>query len=157
MIAIVPLFILICAIVAGIATMLVMRRKPAGQPYPTCYRCDYNLVETIGQATRCPECGAEFANHGIRPPVTDAPRKHRMVIAGVVAGILLLASGGVGMALVMAGRARVAQLQAITARQQALQQQQAQQQQQQQAQASAVERDGTQDGKTDSAAEPDDQ
>ena len=102
-------------IVAGIIIIVAARGRGLG--YPACAVCKYDLTATIGTASRCPECGAEFARVGILPP--REARKRILLWTGVILLVAPLSCAGVG---IMAMRLTVARAQqsAAAARQAAV-------------------------------------
>ena len=68
------LIFVLLPLVAGILLVGLSRR---GLGYPACGGCKYDLSGSIGVATRCPECGADFANVGIVPP---KGRRNRIMV-----------------------------------------------------------------------------
>ncbi|MHC4990684.1 MAG: hypothetical protein ACYTGC_06850 [Planctomycetota bacterium] len=97
----------------GIIAVAVALR--GGRPYPSCGRCGYDLSGSIGQATRCPECGNEFAAVGILPPRRH-PRAAGLVAGGLVMMLLALGCLGSGtLSFRVQQRARIARQQALAA------------------------------------------
>lgn len=88
------LIFVLLPLVAGILLVGLSRRGGLG--YPACGGCKYDLSGSIGVATRCPECGEDFANVGIVPP--KGRRNRIMVWTGVVLLIIPLTWLGVGLA-----------------------------------------------------------
>ncbi len=86
-------------LVVGILLVGLSRR---GLGYPACGGCMYDLSGSIGVATRCPECGEDFANVGIVPP--KGRRNRIMVWTGVVLIVLALWCAGVYVAFSLSGR-----------------------------------------------------
>ena len=109
-----PFIIVLIPIAAGILLVGLSRRGGLG--FPACGRCGYDLSGSIGVATRCPECGGDFANVGIVPP--KGRRNRIMVWAGAALIVIPLTCAGVGLA-----SAFVAYQQAAQARSAAVQQQ----------------------------------
>lgn len=119
-----PMFLtLIVPLVGGIA--LIIKSRGRGLGFPSCGGCQYNLTGTIGAASRCPECGAEFVNVGIVPP--NSQRNRPLFWIGV--SLLLVPSTCVGLTLVSAMTYGRAQQSAAAAQQQSMAAQQLQQQQ----------------------------
>jgi hypothetical protein len=111
------------ALLAGI--VLIVRAKRGGLPFPSCGACRYDLSGTIGSETRCPECGAAFAEAGIVPP-HGGPANRRLMWAGIALVIAALGCLGSGVTTsMMSYRAAVARQQALIQARQAAQAQQA--------------------------------
>lgn len=89
--------------------MLIMFARRRVPDHPSCGKCRYNVRASIGSVTRCPECGAEFAEVGIRPP--GGHRSPFLIAAGLL--LIVLAVSGFGSA-VMLQRAAMAQARAAT-------------------------------------------
>lgn len=101
-------------VVAGIILIIASRGRGLG--YPACGVCKYDLSATIGAASRCPECGAEFAQVGILPP--RGRRKPLLLWAGIL--LLMAPSSCVGIGLLRFSQQRMSQArQATIAAQQA--------------------------------------
>lgn len=101
------LIFVLLPLVAGILLVGLSRR---GLGYPACGGCMYDLSGSIGVATRCPECGKDFANVGIVPP--KGRRNRIMVWTGVVLIVLALWCAGVYVAFSLSGRQQRAAFQA---------------------------------------------
>lgn len=83
------LFILLMFIgLIGLGIMLITRSRGKALGYPACGKCSYDLTGTIGNQTRCPECGAAFADVGILAPT--ARRNRPVMWAGIVLVVLPL-------------------------------------------------------------------
>jgi hypothetical protein len=67
-------------LIAGAWLIVASRKKGLG--FPACGGCQYDLSGTIGAATRCPECGAEFAVVGILAP--GGARNRKLLWSGIV-------------------------------------------------------------------------
>lgn len=96
----VPMFIML---LAG-AALIAMWRFSKSRSYPACGSCGYDLSASVGAVTRCPECGAEFKDVGIRPP--GESRNKAMLITGLVLVLIPLTCFGAlfGMALLHGAR-----------------------------------------------------
>ncbi|MHC5024553.1 MAG: hypothetical protein ACYTGG_11720 [Planctomycetota bacterium] len=113
------LALLLLCLMTGVVLIVVARR--ARRQFPSCGACRYDLTGTIGEATRCPECGAEFVRVGILPPRrTSRPVTMTVGVVLIIAPLtcvgLWVATAAVGAAA--AERSRAA---AVQAQQQAIQ------------------------------------
>ena len=86
------LMLLPLPLVAGVALIIMSRRK--GGPFPACGQCGYNISASIGTTTRCPECGGEFGEVGVRP--TKARTHPAMLWIGLALVILPTTCIGLG-------------------------------------------------------------
>ena len=82
LVAVAMLVLLLAMFVGGIVLLVKSRR--GGPDYPSCGACSYDLTGSIGEVSRCPECGVEVAVAGIVPP------GGRRSMARMVIGALLL-------------------------------------------------------------------
>lgn len=116
------LLILLLPLVAGIAMIVMSRRK--GKGYPACGKCGYDVSGTLGTTTaRCPECGGDFAVVGITPPMTQVRRWP--LVVGVALLVIPITCVGGSILMARASYSRAAQTaQAAAARQAAIAQQQ---------------------------------
>ncbi len=94
------LIIVVMPLVGGVLLIVFSCRR--GPDHPACGKCGYNVHGSIGSATRCPECGADFGQAGITPP--RGKRNPFMIAAGVV--LIVLAAGCLGSSLVLPLAAR---------------------------------------------------
>ncbi len=154
------LIALFIVVPAGVGVMLIWGSRRRGAPYPTCGKCAYDLSGTIGAATRCPECGSEFAEVGIVPP--RGRRKPTLLWSGVgLVAVALTFGTMIMMSVFMAVRAARAAafqqqlLQQQLTQQQLLQQQLLQQQLTQVQSQQATERDADDEDDGNSLDEPD--
>ncbi len=74
------LIIVVVPLAGGVLLIVFSRRR--GSDHPACGECGYNVHASIGSVTRCPECGADFGQGGIRPP--RGKRNPFMIAGGVV-------------------------------------------------------------------------
>ncbi len=74
--------VLLAMFVSGI--VLLVKSRHGGFAYPACGGCSYDLTGSIGEVSRCPECGVDVAVAGIVPP------GGRRSMARMVIGALLL-------------------------------------------------------------------
>ena len=74
--------IMVVPLAGGVLLIVFSRRR--GPDHPACGKCGYNVHASIGSVTRCPECGADFGQAGITPPVGNRKRNPFMIAAGVV-------------------------------------------------------------------------
>ena len=89
------LIMVVVPLVGGVLLIVFSRRRRPD--HPACGKCGYNVHATIGSGTRCPECGADFAQAGITPP--RGKRNPFMIAAGVV--LIVLAVGCLGSSLLL--------------------------------------------------------
>ncbi len=107
------LIFVLLPLAAGILLVGLSRRGGLG--YPACGGCKYDLSGSIGVATRCPECGADFANVGIVPP--KGRRNRIMVWTGVVLIVVPLTCVGMSVATVLLSLPRAVPAQQSVAQQ----------------------------------------
>ena len=93
-------------LVGGVLLLAISRRR--GPEYPACGKCGYDVHASIGSVTRCPECGADFAQAGITAP--RGKRNPFMVVTGLA--LIVLAIGCFGSSLLFT-RANIARSQAV--------------------------------------------
>ncbi len=112
---VVMLGLVIVAGVIGLVVLLMVRRS--GGDFPACPRCGYDVSATLGSEVRCPECGAAFAEVGIRPPGRDARTTRRAVVALIAVSLALFIGllATVATTRYAAARAAQARAQAIAA------------------------------------------
>ena len=102
--AVVVLLLLLAMFVGGIVLLVKSRR--GGPAYPSCGACSYDMTGSIGEVSRCPECGADVAVAGIVPP-GGRRSKARMVIGGLLLAISVSCVGAMLLpALLLPLRAR---------------------------------------------------
>jgi hypothetical protein len=94
----------------GVGTWLAWRGLRGGPDFPSCGKCRYDVTGSIGSATRCPECGAPFAEVGILRP----RGRHRplLVLGGLVLVVAAVGCLGTSLSGLMAWRAQQARSQA---------------------------------------------
>jgi hypothetical protein len=83
LVAVLMFAVLLAMFVGGIVLLVKSRR--GGPAYPSCGACGYDMTGSIGEVSRCPECGADVAVAGIVPPGGQRSR------ARIVIGSLLVA------------------------------------------------------------------
>lgn len=119
------IFLVGAILAVGVGVTLIVLSRRGGLPYPSCGGCRYDVSGSVGQTTRCPECGAAFTDVGIVP--AGPRRRVGLLIAGI--GIVLIMTtcvgGSVALTLAQHAEARAAQRRAAAAQMQALQAQQA--------------------------------
>ena len=93
MIAIAFFPVLVLLLLAGGVLLIVFSRR-GGPDHPACGKCGYNVHASIGSVTRCPECGADFAQAGITPPQDKRTRNPFMLVGGVVLIVLSVSCFG---------------------------------------------------------------
>ena len=102
-------FVVLLVLVGGGVSLIVLARR--GPRYASCGNCGYDVSRSVGAVERCPECGADFIEVGIRPP---RARRMRPLIALAFA-LFAVGLGVLGMmsfqAMVARERAAVAQAQ----------------------------------------------
>ncbi len=87
----VAMFVLLLAMFVGGIVLLVKSRR-GGPDYPSCGACSYDLTGSIGEVSRCPECGVDVAVAGIVPP-GGRRSMARMVIGGLLLAISVSCAG----------------------------------------------------------------
>src|SRR5688572_1857227 len=115
---------LVVPLIGGIVLIVKSRRRGLG--YPACGTCHYNVTGTVGNATRCPECGADLLTVGVLAP--QGQRNTLMLWFGIVLLAIPLSCAGLNAVafLIAAPSVRRAQQAAAAARQNYLAQQQQQ-------------------------------
>ncbi len=98
------LLITVAALAGGVLLIVFSGRRGPG--HPACGKCGYNVHGSIGSVTRCPECGADFGQAGIMPPVGNRKRNPFMIAAGVVLIVSSLGCLGSTLLLPLAARAQ---------------------------------------------------
>ena len=83
----------------GVGIWLIVRGFRGGPAFPSCGKCGYDVTGTIGSATRCPECGTQFAEAGIIKP--RGKQRPLMTIGGLV--LIVAAVGCLGTSMSMFG------------------------------------------------------
>lgn len=112
--------LVLVVVLAGCGIVVASTRKR--RPFASCGKCGYDVTATVGSSPRCPECGAQFTEVGVRPP-------ERVRGAMLAAGLAIVLGGGCLGAGALSSI--VAYREAAIARQQALRAVLAQQQQRQ--------------------------
>ncbi len=116
-VGILVLLILVAALAGGVLLIVFSGRRGPG--HPACGKCGYIVHGSIGSVTRCPECGADFGQAGITPPVGNRKRNPFMIAAGVVLIVSSLGCLGPALLLPLAARAQRSAAQKAAAAQQA--------------------------------------
>ncbi|MHC4910355.1 MAG: hypothetical protein ACYTF9_11590 [Planctomycetota bacterium] len=111
------LAIALALVVAG--GILMVRSRLGVSSFPSCGRCRYDVTGSIGMAERCPECGAAFAEVGIRPPRRSRGSLMAAGVGMVACSFVMMVS--LVIAAGLATRAQAARAEAMAARAQAVQ------------------------------------
>ncbi|MHC5027770.1 MAG: hypothetical protein ACYTGR_13525 [Planctomycetota bacterium] len=84
--------LLVAILLACLGTIAIgLRLGLRTRANPECGRCGYDVSESIGHGSRCPECGGAFAHVGIRPIRMRANR--RSILITVLVSVVLCAFG----------------------------------------------------------------
>ena len=114
------LLLLMPVIALPILGVFILVRSKRGPGHPACGACGYNVSVSVGSSARCPECGAAFADVGVRPPRERSTVVFALglalIIIPLVFGAFLLFSA------MLATNARAAQQQAVILETQAIMQ-----------------------------------
>ena len=97
-------FLIMVAVPLAGGVLLIVFSRRRGADHPACGKCGYNVHGSIGSVTRCPECGADFGQAGITPPVGNRKRNPFMIAAGVVLIVSSLGCLGSTLLLPLAAR-----------------------------------------------------
>ncbi len=65
--ALLLLFFLVPPVLGALGIVAMFAARPRRHPFPACRGCGYDLTASADSGSRCPECGAAFAEVGIRP------------------------------------------------------------------------------------------
>ena len=118
----VVLVVVLMLFAAGVIWLL-LRHRIKHRDYPACGRCEYDVSATIGSEARCPECGAAFADVGVKPPARHEklPRTAVFALITISAVLMLGVTALVGTARYAAASAAQARAQAAVMQAQAQQ------------------------------------
>lgn len=103
--------------------IVVLLHRGRGGDFPACGQCGYDVSATLGTEVRCPECGAAFAEVGVKAPGHNAKLNRNATIGLIAVSLLVVLSLATfaGVARYSAARAAQARAQAIAAQAQAQQ------------------------------------
>jgi hypothetical protein len=105
LITIVGAVLVLAAITLGVAAF-----ARHGRPYPSCGACGYDVSGSVGDVTRCPECGIAFVEGGIVPARSSRKRVALIGLAALAVGMSCV--GTIGVPAMLHQRALAARRQA---------------------------------------------